>query len=537
MKWLPPTGCLLLAVLLSACQPPGSTTAAPEAPAPELLLAQAEVPPPVENPHDAGSSETHPPPILKHTLKLLYQTEGDFRRPMPRIALTHSKLFVARYKPRSNQILIEAEALQLCRSFGADSTLALALLIGHELAHYYARQPVQQPTNFLAFDKHPDTHTDTEMEADLRGIFLCQLAGFERAREVFPALVSRIYKQYDFRNQQLRAYPSLEHRLQHAELVRQRADTLVHIYEAALQLSGFGYLTQAAECYEYVLRYYQGPEVYANLGTVKALLSQKAGQGLAFPFELDLYSKLHRVRSYGRAAPNEQLRRQFAEEALQWLSQAAAMHPQPGTLSNLIGAHILLGNFEESARLLSESRKALGAERGYFLQALQHWYAERDTARAIDLFERVANSSDHSLQALAQFNLHWLRTGEHGSPITARCPLPARSEFPGGFRLHDAFLGRGLPLGTSQQSSLRWEVRPQATLYSIQSLTGRIAFIQQRPEPGTPCLEWDALRGTRAGKLPLHTSSGSLHHFPACQHLFLLNPANEVVFYAVEVGR
>lgn len=524
---------LLLAVLLQAC----------EWPAPPELVSGEPAPNAAEDstgttfrtaraPGEEGTART--PLVLEQTLSRLYEAEGDYRRPKPSIALAHSKLFVARYHPRSNRILVENEALQLCRSFGPDSTQALALLLAHELAHYYALQSGGTATNFLAFDKHPDSDADTEMEADLRGIFLCQLAGYSRARELFPRLVAGLYEHYELQQKHLPLYPPLDHRLRHAELVQQRADTLAHIFDAALQLSAFGHLLHASECYEYVLRYYQGSEVFANIGVVQALLSRGQAEGLAFPFELEPRSRLHQVRS-GGPAPSAELRRQRALKAREYLSRAYDSNQSAGTLANLLSVQLLLGEIEDSG-LLENAHSLLEPDMYRFLQGLWHWRHERDSARALAHFESLTHSRDAQLRHLATYNVQWLQSEGVENPPSPPCPLPVLGEFPGGFRLHELFQHRGLPLQSPLQTHLYWELRGPHTLYSLQSITGRIAFIHTRHEPSTPPRAWDVLRNTSAGKLPLRISGGSIQHFPACGQIFFLNEGGEVVVGALVVG-
>jgi hypothetical protein len=58
-------------------------------------------------------------------------------KPIPKLEITKTCKSSAKYLPSEQKIQIEECLIQLTKSFGKDSINALAIIMGHELAHYY----------------------------------------------------------------------------------------------------------------------------------------------------------------------------------------------------------------------------------------------------------------------------------------------------------------------------------------------------------------------------------------------------------------
>jgi hypothetical protein len=60
-------------------------------------------------------------------------------KPVPKLEIKRGKSCknVAYYNPSQRKIVIEECFIDLSKKFGKDSTVALAIIMGHELAHYY----------------------------------------------------------------------------------------------------------------------------------------------------------------------------------------------------------------------------------------------------------------------------------------------------------------------------------------------------------------------------------------------------------------
>lgn len=242
--------------------------------------------------------------IIQKVVSKLYHTNSNFNKKQPTVAFKNTTLQVASYVPDKNEIVVEAQAYQICQSMGKDSLNALAFLLGHELTHFYqhAHTKVGFISNFLSYDKTPNADTRFEKEADVQGAFNAYLAGYDMDDNI-GLVLDKIYTGYQLKDKVLTGYPSFEERQNVAKEVQQKVSDLIKVYETANYLAALGQYDFARLCYEYILEVYQNREVYNNLGILSALsaadLTSKDVDDLIFPYEMDWSTRLSRKKSRG----------------------------------------------------------------------------------------------------------------------------------------------------------------------------------------------------------------------------------------------
>jgi len=278
----------------------------------------------------AGTPET----VARQVLDRLYATNGNYKFGKPNLLITKENKKVAAYIPWKNTIVLDEKAYAICRSFGRDSLAALAFMLGHELVHAYQAEirGGRVQTNFLAYNRNYQADVRLEKVADIQGIFNAYLAGYGVLRAM-PEVIARIYDEYGLTGKPLPGYPSLEERRASCDEVLAIAENLLDVFESCNYLMVIGQHSLACSGYEYILQYYQGMEIYNNLGVAYTLSAQQfwnpPTDNFIYPLEADWYSKLARAaRGQEQLDPTmEPLRTAFLEKALNYFRAAAQLNP------------------------------------------------------------------------------------------------------------------------------------------------------------------------------------------------------------------
>lgn len=296
----------------------------------------------------------------------LVQAQGDFRRPVPELVLYDGRRYVAWMNADALQIGLEEQAYDVCASLGADSLNALAMLLAHELMHYYQehdwrRHFVHRHTD-LATARQLDSLEEglkQETQADHLGGFLALTAGF-KPFGILPRLLPKLYESYNL-PADIYGYPSLQERLALADTASDRVQDLAVVLETAQCLTLLEAEEAALPYYRYVLREYQGREVYNNaaVAVIQAALRYFSPKDMpyALPVELDAESRLSGTRAVVTDAAAR--RGELLREAADYLERATLLDKNyaPAAL-NLAVVHLLLGDVEESEAWVRRCRKA-----------------------------------------------------------------------------------------------------------------------------------------------------------------------------------
>ncbi len=226
----------------------------------------------------------------------LWQTYSAMDLKPPVLEVRSSTKCVASYIPIENKIIIEEKALEVIRSFGSDSLNAYAFILGHELVHFLQKQVEGDHTsNFLSYDVGVDFSRRAEKQADIQGALMTYLAGY-KTTHLIGSLLEKLYTAYDLPTSSIYGYPTLDERKFSGKEAMAKAEELIHLMEAAEYMSIIGYYDQAAAAYQYISKFYPGPEIYHNLGVQylqEALnISDQNIDRFIYPIELDPQSRL-----------------------------------------------------------------------------------------------------------------------------------------------------------------------------------------------------------------------------------------------------
>lgn len=193
---------------------------------------------------------------------------GDPSDSWPKLEVTNRKKSIAAYRKSDNTILLEEDAVNVCKGFGDNAAAALAFLIGHELTHFYRHQEWDEigfGSSFALDSVSWNTYRNNEYEADLYGAFLAYISDHD-VRSILPKLLDQLYKVYAIPHEETTSYPSLDARKTVIKEMRQQVDLLIQIYESAHLCQAINQPFLAAKSYEYILNFVQTYALHKNHG-------------------------------------------------------------------------------------------------------------------------------------------------------------------------------------------------------------------------------------------------------------------------------
>ncbi|MHA8054043.1 M48 family metalloprotease [Aquirufa sp. OSTEICH-129A] len=235
-----------------------------------------------------------------------------------------SKSVPAKYLPNPTpKIEIDHQLYTVCQSFGEDSLNAVAIILSHELTHYYndhlfcsdfafANLYGKQPNLAkMVRDASLSSIKDKEAEADIKGFFFAAAAGY-KPHGVQAPLIHKIYKAYQIADIQ-QGYPSKEERMSIAKSAENTANELYEKFKSGL-------LALEKKDYDVAITYFEEAnkkipfrENLNNMGVAKTLkaLEMKTitkdeyefPERFQYPIEIDNKSRLQ--KNYTRSSVDE----------------------------------------------------------------------------------------------------------------------------------------------------------------------------------------------------------------------------------------
>jgi tetratricopeptide (TPR) repeat protein len=259
----------------------------------------------------------------------------------------------------------------------------LALILGHELAHFYRSHPwalefgnafahrqrqsgdaEAAPASGPALNR--DERRRLESEADYFGGFYSFLAGYHPLRVAAPVF-DAVYREYQF-NKSLPSYERLEDRKAAAQEAQGRLRQLEPLFEAGLFLSLLKDHLNAARVFDRIAADFPGPEIANNAGASLANESLRwfteTEQSFVYPLTFDPDTRLSDDGGRGgELGEEERLERRTAllEGAQARFERSVAL--LPGYLTGMVNLACvldLLGRHEAAHQKALEALQVAG---------------------------------------------------------------------------------------------------------------------------------------------------------------------------------
>ncbi|BCA54595.1 hypothetical protein W02_17350 [Nitrospira sp. KM1] len=448
--------------------------------------------------------------VSRQVFDQLVRSVNDPRTP-PEFRIVKGKATtfdVAQFLPGRHAVYLEEEFYDLLQSsLPKEQANGLALILGHELAHFYrnhrwaegfGRAFAHRQTALGGGESGEDVpriesakeRRRLEAEADYFGGFYSFLAGYQPLSVATPVF-DAIYTHYRF-DPGLPAYEHLKHRRETAKEAQQRLRELAPLFETGVYALLIGDYTSSGLIFDRIATEFPGPEILNNAGVAEALDAlqwfSETENRFVYPFEIDSESRLAGEGQRGMTFADPEQRRgrrnDLLEQARRHLEKAVAMNPSYAmALLNLACVFDLLGDYEsagsraEAARLLAQSQGAAEMlARAHAVKGIVFSH-QGDDESAKREFGLAANSGNGAgVENLARINAPAGRASLHvAEPRTLALP-----EQVGDMKIAD--LGEGEFMNPKDTRTLaRWdaddELRPALTVVSRQRGTVRATAI------------------------------------------------------------
>lgn len=263
--------------------------------------------------------------------------------------ISSKKSYIAQYSSKNGThiITVDEKVINLCYSFGKDSLSSLAVILSHELAHYYNDHgwcsdyafAIKNTNNALALklkESSKSAKLEKETLADRYGLFYASVAGYY-GFDVFPSLLTKIYRYYKLPLVQA-GYPSLVERKKISLDAAQKAADLFGIFRQGINYLKGNKYKEAIAAFEKANSFFPFRENYNNSGIAKVrlalLLKPKTKEEVIsperflYPLEIENKSRLSRdiTRSINQDDISEMVR--LLRSAQEDFRQAIRIDPE-----------------------------------------------------------------------------------------------------------------------------------------------------------------------------------------------------------------
>lgn len=327
---------------------------------------------------------------------------------IPKLIITNNEKIVAQFiNGLEPSIQISKKAIEVCRSMKKDSSNALAVILSHELAHYYLNHG--DCSKYFAGNSVilKNSSVLNEAEADRIGLIHTLQTGYSSTK-IYEILLDNIYTAFNL-NKNLKGYQSLEKRKEQAAIIAQEAEDHYRIFNAANFLVATKNYVPAIVIYDFITSKYSFKENYNNSGvarlnTVIELLLKNNPEKMPFifPIELDAFSRLsYSVERSETVGDCGEKCKQILTEANEKFTKAILLDKKyPYPYLNMACANILLNNPEAALGILKDMElNGVKNKNTYTLKAIAYYYTG-NKEKALSNFELAkkynANYADYN---------------------------------------------------------------------------------------------------------------------------------------------
>ena len=250
--------------------------------------------------------------------------------------------YIANPKPT---IKVDLSLYKLCQTFGKDSLNALAVVLSHELTHYYNDHTFCSDYAFANFKSNAtlkskigqssyDARIEKESEADIKGFFYAAAAGFQ-PHGLQELLIGKVYSAYKLADIQ-KGYPSKQERIVIAQNAEKTATQLYEHFKNGLTALENKQYDQAIELFNKANSQVPFRENWNNIGVAKArkALAVKVGSKsevenpsrFLYPLEVENKSRLLNERTRSIDDTSEEMEK-LLKEAQNAFEKALQLDP------------------------------------------------------------------------------------------------------------------------------------------------------------------------------------------------------------------
>jgi len=339
---------------------------------------------------------------------------------------TGKPYYNAYYSPANNTINLGEGIYDLCKEFGADSLNALAMVLGHELAHFYkdhgwgmafgtANEDLEVANKIYKLKLTPARKTECEAQADYYGGLFGYMAGYQ-SLNVGEEFFNKLYKAAKL-PAVTNGYPTLQERMKIGDNSKKMLQKLIAVFEAANLLVVTDDFERAASCYDHIITTFPSREIYNNAGVALAREALKLYDveklKYAYPFTLDLDTRMDNAGHKGLSEDKEEKIKRLLSEAKEMFNIAIQMDKDYTTayvnsamISDLQGDHELsVGMAAKAITMAEANNETILAANGHIAKGIAFANSNK-TADAKSEFTKAKDGN----KGMAELNLNAVST-------------------------------------------------------------------------------------------------------------------------------
>jgi tetratricopeptide (TPR) repeat protein len=277
----------------------------------------------------------------------------------------------AYYSPSNNTINFGEGIYDLAAGMGSDSLDVVATVMAHEIAHFYkdhgwahafgkanSGSDIQKNVKESMYDS--DDRARMEAEADYFGGIFGYMSGYNTLG-VGGEFFDHLYDALEVPDETF-GYPSRKDRISIYNNSKQMLEDLIPVFNTANLLNLVRRYEKASMCYDHVIVTFPSREMYNNAGVALAqeAMSMYSAEELkfAYPFGLDLDTRLSNAGTKGAGESKEEKRLRLTKDALNLFNDAISIDDQYApAYVNAALAHCLLGEHEMALGLANKAIK------------------------------------------------------------------------------------------------------------------------------------------------------------------------------------
>ncbi|WP_162342690.1 hypothetical protein [Cyclobacterium salsum] len=229
--------------------------------------------------------QANPEKQIQSVFDQLVLAYGNAKSP-PKLLVIHGtgkQALPAKYEPDPKPIIkVDGSLVAIFKTFGKDSLNAIAVVLSHELAHYYSDHTFCSDYAYALKDQSKSLSDvlksvskqekiSKETEADQKGFFYAAAAGYSPF-DVQSTVLDKIYSEYYYPDS-LPGYPTKQQRISIALTAETKAKELYDIFQAGLKFLKEKDYKRAIEAFEEANSYIPFRENFNNMGVARALMA------------------------------------------------------------------------------------------------------------------------------------------------------------------------------------------------------------------------------------------------------------------------
>lgn len=307
----------------------------------------------------------------------LVMAYGNAKSPPQLIVIqdTGKQVLPAKYEPDPKpNIKVDGSLVTVFRTFGKDSLNALAVVLSHELAHYYSDHTFCSDYAYALKDQSrslsdvlksvsKQEKISKETEADQKGFFYAAAAGYVPF-DVQSLVLDKIYTEYNYPDS-LPGYPTKQQRISITVTAEKKAKDLYDTFQAGLKWMNEKNYEKAIAAFEEANSYIPFRENYNNMGVARALMAldlkdpnyaeKEYPDRFLYPLESDNSSRLKKEIERGMDYDKEDQIQQLLKTAKINLQEAIRLdRGYTKSYINLACVFDLSGNYEMALGTIKE---------------------------------------------------------------------------------------------------------------------------------------------------------------------------------------